>query len=141
MKLAPVPAEDRDGAPAVASVEIAAGVTSGHPRPQSWRTLVLPPCVVAGNCVRALKHDEFPPIVRLVHAKDIEVPVVSPDFEVAVIRAGPPIDVLDDLDAPPFQMNALRVPGTTVVAFDIYPFPGANRRGALLGVPAVEPTT
>jgi hypothetical protein len=78
-----------------------------------------------------MKHDEFPTIVRLVQAKDIQVPVVSPDFEVAMIRAGPPIDVLDDLDTSPFQINALRVAGTTVVAFDIYlhvAFPGANRR-------------
>jgi hypothetical protein len=92
---------------------------------------LLPARVVAGNGLRPLKHDEFPPIARLVRAKDIEVSVVSPDFEVAMIRSGPPIDVLDDLDASPFQMNALRVPGTAVVAFDIYPhvaFPGANQR-------------
>src|SRR5262249_55919658 len=102
----------------------------------------MPVCAVAGNGVRALKHNEFPTIVRLVQAKDIQVPVVSPDFEVAMIRSGPAIDVLDDLDASPFQMKALQVPGTAVVAFDIDPhvaFPGANRRWDLLGVPAFEP--
>jgi hypothetical protein len=69
--------------------------------------------------------------VRLVQAKDIEVPVVSPDFEVAMIRSGPAVDVLDDFDAPPFEMNALRVPGIAVFAFDIYShvaFPETNRR-------------
>jgi hypothetical protein len=98
----------------------------------------------SGSGLGALKHDEFPPIVRLVQAEDVEVAVISPDFEVAMIRSGPPIDVLDDLNASPFQMNALRVPGTAVVALDIYPheaFPAQIEGGTLLRVPAVECAT
>ena len=68
----------------------------------------------------ALKHCELPSIARLVQAKDVEIPVVAPDFEVAVVRPRPPIDVFNDFDAAPIQTKALRVPDTVIVAIDLY---------------------
>jgi hypothetical protein len=67
---------------------------------------------------RVPKHRQFPRIARLVQAKDIEIPVAAFDFEVAVARSRPPIDVLDDFDTAPIQVQALRVPDT--VAIDRY---------------------
>ncbi len=60
------------------------------------------------STLAALEHGEFPLVSGLVQADDVKALVERPDFDVAVVRAAPAIECLDDVNLTRAEMNSLR---------------------------------
>jgi len=71
--------------------------------------------------LRALEHHELPNRAKLVQAQDVEISIVAPDLEVAVVSAMPLIEIIDNLDLTPVQAKSPGHFDSAVARMGLYP--------------------
>jgi hypothetical protein len=72
-------------------------------------------------CLGAPEHCQFPRVASLVQTENVEIAIVTPDFEVGIVWAEPPIEVFGDFDTATTEMKALQLPiAVAGIALDLH---------------------